>query len=124
MLQMRTDLIEAPLADLVVVSSPGLCPGQSFPLRPCKQRLGRGGADICLPDQTISREHAVIWYDDGVFYLQDDVSFGGTYLNGQRIVAPSRLVDGDELRLGETLFVFRILSMMRSRRSYNLTALH
>ena len=97
------------LADLIVVRSTGMLPGESFPLRPCKQRIGRGDVEIALDDAAVSREHAVIWYDDGIYYAQDDVSATGTYLNGAAITGRCRLIDGDELVVGETKLVFRVL---------------
>jgi len=106
---------DPPVADLIVVSSPGMYPGESFSLRPCKQRLGRGNVDIVLEDPSVSREHAVVWYDDGVYYLQDDVSGTGTILNGRRATGACRLIDGDELLLGDTRLVFRMLTLPRRR---------
>lgn len=102
-----------PVADLIVVSSPGMLAGESFALRPAKQRLGRGAVDIVLPDARVSREHAIIWYDDGVYYVQDDVSSSGTFLNGRRLSGPTRLIDGDELLLGASTLVFRMLTLQR-----------
>ncbi len=105
--------MQPPVADLIVVSSPHMLAGESFALQPRKQRVGRGNVDIIVNDPSVSREHAVIWYDDGVYYVQDDVSGAGTYLNGTRIAQACRLIDGDEVQLENTKLVFRTLALPR-----------
>lgn len=36
--------------------------------------------------RVLSRNHAVLWYDGGKFFLQDTMSSNGTFVNGQRSV--------------------------------------
>ncbi|MBN2085136.1 MAG: FHA domain-containing protein [Anaerolineales bacterium] len=53
------------------------------------------------PDSPISRLHCTILEEDGAYFLRDDQSANGTYLNGVRLVPMDRnpLKDGDEIQL-------------------------
>ena len=44
-------------------------------------------ADLCLPYQTISRRHAILFYEKGIVYIMDTDSKNGTYINGNKIPA-------------------------------------
>lgn len=57
-------------------------------------------------DPTASRSHARVTRAGGNWYLEDLGSENGTSLNGQRI-GRERLADGDQLRVGDTILVFR-----------------
>lgn len=111
----RTRVIPAtnearPIADLVIVEAPGGQTGHRIGLRGVHQKIGRdpAKAEILLPDDTVSREHALIWQEAGVFYLQDQASTAGTLVNGNRITRQA-LNDGDEIMLGSTKVVFRVV---------------
>ncbi|HEU0336379.1 MAG TPA: FHA domain-containing protein [Gaiellaceae bacterium] len=64
--------------------------------------VGREGAALTLPDLEVSRRHAVVRADDGAVWLEDLESANGTWVNGRRIAARTRLADGDLVRLGHT----------------------
>ena len=69
--------------------------------------LGRGTAnDVQVPDPKISRQHIRLRYAQGYWYLQDQQSKSGTFVNGQPVQAV-RLNSGDEIRIGDTSFIFR-----------------
>src|SRR5579859_7326377 len=57
--------------------------------------------DICIPERHVSRQHAVIAFQDGVFVIKDLSSANGTFINDsqERITAPFPLMDGDRIRL-------------------------
>ncbi len=55
--------------------------------------------DISIPEQHVSRQHAVINYRDGVFLINDFNSANGTFVNDQRVTEPFPLISGDEIRL-------------------------
>jgi pSer/pThr/pTyr-binding forkhead associated (FHA) protein len=63
--------------------------------------------DITLLDDGISREHAIILYDadSDSYQLEDLQSTNGTQVNGKRVRSVT-LSDGDEVRVGRTLFRF------------------
>jgi hypothetical protein len=55
--------------------------------------------DVVLTDLTVSREHALLTFRDGLWMLQDLASTNGTAVNGARIVRTS-LRSGDIVALG------------------------
>lgn len=55
--------------------------------------------DIRIPEQHVSRQHAVVRYRDGVFMIHDLNSSNGTFVNDQRIGEPYPLFAGDIIRL-------------------------
>lgn len=71
-------------------------------------RLGRGEAnDIRLQHSWVSRQHAMIQQDSsGICSLVDLGSSNGTFINGRRIHAISRLFPGDRIGIGQTILVF------------------
>lgn len=55
--------------------------------------------DIPIPEQHVSRQHAVINYRDGIFMVNDLGSSNGTFVNDQKVDEPFPLFAGDEIRL-------------------------
>lgn len=55
-------------------------------------------------DPAISGRHVTILYRKGSFYIKDEMTANGTYLNGEEmeIGKPYDLKDGDDIRLGNT----------------------
>jgi pSer/pThr/pTyr-binding forkhead associated (FHA) protein len=66
------------------------------------------GMDLALDDGQVSLLHAELGRIGSQWTVVDDgLSRNGTYLNGERTSGRRRLRDGDELRFGETVVVFR-----------------
>lgn len=62
--------------------------------------IGRSASnDICIPEEHVSRQHAVIAYRNGIFMLTDLGSSNGTYINDDMVTAPFPLFAGDTIRL-------------------------
>lgn len=62
--------------------------------------IGRSRAnDICVPERHVSRRHAVVRYQDGVFVVEDLGSANGTFVNDAQISAPYPVMAGDIIRL-------------------------
>ena len=59
-------------------------------------------ATFLVDDKTLSREHARLFGEDGVLYIEDLDTTNGTWINGRRILsrAPTLLAEGDALELG------------------------
>lgn len=70
------------------------------------QLIGRSSEAIPLDDNAISRRHAELTPDDGLWYIRDLDSQNGTYVNGTRIHDRTRLRAGDQIRVGQSLLVF------------------
>lgn len=81
--------------------------GQRFPFSR-SVILGRGQqCDVVLPEASVSRRHAQISVADERCFLVDLGSGNGTFLNGEPVVEPTALVNGDEVRVGSAVLVFR-----------------
>ncbi len=92
----------------LIVRHDGL-PDQHFDIRDAETLIGRTPrSDLQVADEAVSREHAVILWDEGVFSVEDLQSTNGIRLNGKR-VRSAELHHGDEIELGQTriLVVFR-----------------
>lgn len=63
---------------------------------------------IVVPDERVSRRHALINVQGkGEFWLVDLGSGNGTYLNGRRVVQPTRLREGDRIEIADLQLHFR-----------------
>jgi predicted component of type VI protein secretion system len=69
--------------------------------------IGREGCDVNLMDPEVSRRHATIRDQGGSLAIEDLGSTNGTFVNGSRITAVTVLNDGDEVRLGNTVWSIR-----------------
>jgi len=71
--------------------------------------LGRHpSSTLHLADKQVSRRHALIHTQgNGQHWLVDLGSSNGTILNGRRVRQPVALKDGDRLRIGSSLVIFR-----------------
>ncbi len=72
------------------------------------QVIGRqADCEIRLTDRYISRIHAMIRFENGVFVVYDLGSTTGTFVNSKEVgVARVELNYGDSIRVGESMFVF------------------
>ena len=77
----------------------------------CKEVMIIGredGSAIALHDNRVSRRHAMLYRtQDDSYYLVDESSSNGSYVNAVRITLPTRLNDGDQISIGSTNLQFR-----------------
>ncbi len=73
--------------------------------------IGRAASNqVALSSEKVSRRHALIQVQrEKEFWLVDFGSRNGTYLNGQRIIQPSRLQALDRIKIGPFEFVFHLV---------------
>jgi DNA-binding winged helix-turn-helix (wHTH) protein len=70
--------------------------------------LGREGEGILVvKSTTVSRRHARITIATNDAIVEDLGSKNGTYVNDRPVTGPTRVTDGDQVRLGSLLFTFR-----------------
>ena len=82
--------------------------GMSYELTEEETLIGRNPTtNITLLDEGISREHALILFDevDDTYVVEDLQSTNGTKVNGKR-VRSTTLSHGDEIQIGRTRFEF------------------
>jgi hypothetical protein len=90
----------------LVVRSGGGRAGEIFRPQADQTTIGRSpDCGIFLDDVTVSRRHAVLLDRDGEFFIEDQGSLNGTFLNRRRIES-SRLEDGDEVQIGKYRLTF------------------
>ncbi|MBN1666492.1 MAG: FHA domain-containing protein, partial [Anaerolineales bacterium] len=70
--------------------------------------IGRSSlANLHLHDQAVSRRHAILRFSQGGWFVQDQGSSAGTFVNGQPVQA-ARLYPGDRIQIGSTTVVFQV----------------
>jgi DNA-binding winged helix-turn-helix (wHTH) protein len=78
-------------------------------LMPGENIIGREGDGVILvKSSTVSRRHARILLEATGGVVEDLGSKNGTYVNDRRVEAPTRIADGDQIRIGSLLFTFRL----------------
>jgi hypothetical protein len=89
----------------------GVVAGQRININLEETVLGRSRVcDIQLHDPKISRQHAMLRLYKGRYFLQDMQSSRGTLVNSQP-VQTHLLEDGDQIRLGDSVMIFRVPSL-------------
>jgi hypothetical protein len=62
--------------------------------------------DIVITSRRVSREHTRVQRQGRHVMLIDLGSTNGTFLNGERVLAPVRLRDGDSVSIGDVILIF------------------
>ncbi|MBW4669821.1 MAG: FHA domain-containing protein [Cyanomargarita calcarea GSE-NOS-MK-12-04C] len=115
--EVKSGYIQAVIDGSVVYVTTNLSEGKTQSLRQ-PQRIWTIGRDrmsgIHVGSLHVSRRHAAIQYiEEQGFYLIDFNSSNGTFMNGERVYQPTKLEDGDRIRLGSLSFSFFINSSSR-----------
>lgn len=99
---------EPPARAWLVVQS-GARGGSQYGLRTQSlNTIGRDpkGSDLVIDDETVSREHARVRFEQGRFVIYDLGSTSGTYVNGSS-VQRQMLYDDDRISVGNAHLVFK-----------------
>lgn len=85
--------------------------GEDFRLYEGTNTIGRDVSNsiTITKDTTISGRHANILHKKGQFWISDEMAANGTYVNGVEleIQKATPIKDGDEIKLGDTVFIFK-----------------
>lgn len=85
----------------------GMIAGQRIIIDGSHILIGRSGVcNMQFHDPKISRQQAILRFVDGYYQIEDMRSTGGTYVNGKQITV-HRLRDRDQIRMGDSVLVFR-----------------
>ena len=84
-------------------------------------RIGGSDADrinyVVIPEPTVGRRHALIEFKNHCFWVADQNSLNGTFINDQRIEGDTRLKHGDRIRFYKHEFEFLLLDMFETDRT-------
>jgi hypothetical protein len=86
----------------------GFRPGREMLIAKEKTSIGRAeGSDIALfGDAGVEKTHANIVLDSGRYYLEDQQSPGGTFVNDSKVNGRAPLKAGDLIRVGKSVLRF------------------
>jgi hypothetical protein len=84
-------------------------------------RIKGGDADrinyVVIPEPTVGRRHALIEFRNHCFWVSDQNSLNGTFVNDERIEGDARLKHGDRIRFHRHEFEFLLLDMFETDRT-------
>jgi two-component system cell cycle response regulator len=81
--------------------------GKRFVLEHTPTRIGRGADNhIILDGDSVSRRHAHLERRGDTWFMLDDGSTNGTYVNDEQIARASPLSNGDRVKVGPTIFKY------------------
>jgi len=81
--------------------------GEKHPLNGEVTTIGRAAEnDVVIRDPRASRQHACIRRQGQYLLLEDLGSANGTFLNGERVLAPVKVWDGDRITVGGVTLIF------------------
>ncbi len=92
-------------AAMVVIHGEDL--GRKYDLNSDEFTIGRSSkADIQVDQDAVSRNHARLTCEGGRVTVEDQGSTNGTIVNDQHVETPTRLRNGDLVKIGRTIFKF------------------
>jgi diguanylate cyclase (GGDEF)-like protein len=69
--------------------------------------IGRSNeADLVLADKSVSRAHCRVWAEQGAYHIRDLGATNPTRVNGAPLDGRRKLVDGDQITVGESILKF------------------
>ena len=81
--------------------------GKRFVLEGGKVRIGRGPENaIILEGDSVSRRHAYLELRGNAWFVIDENSTNGTYVNDEQIRKDTSLENGDRVKVGPTIFKY------------------
>jgi hypothetical protein len=90
----------------LVVRSGGGRSGETFSALDGGTTIGRSpDCPVFLDDVTVSRKHAVVLQREGHWFIEDQGSLNGTFVNRRRVES-AELTDGDEIQIGKYRLTF------------------
>ncbi|RPI15482.1 MAG: FHA domain-containing protein [Ignavibacteriae bacterium] len=99
-----TPVNEGVLSPTLLVKT-GALSGKRFKISAGTTTIGRQSTDIIISDTTVSRNHARIYFDNSKFYIEDNSSTNGTFVNNFRVSA-SEIKPGDIIKVGNVELLF------------------
>jgi two-component system cell cycle response regulator len=123
--ELSDSVARGPRSEAAVTVLRGENVGALYPLHGDEIVIGRStDVGICLPDDSLSRQHARIRRSGVGYTIEDLGSTNGTFLDGERLDGPAALEDGSRIHLGSrTVLHFRLhdaVELEAARQTYAL----
>jgi hypothetical protein len=64
---------------------------------------------IVLEDEKVSKQHAIIYQKDKIYYIEDLKSKNGVFINGRKIKKKTQLMRGALIKIGSMFFRFELV---------------
>src|SRR5262249_59278814 len=104
----RTPVRRKAAEPAILVTLQGPNEGRHFTCAAETTTIGRQpDCGVCLESPAVSRHHARIIRDGGLYFVEDLGSSNGTFLNGERIQERHPLTDNDTIQIGPYHFALR-----------------
>lgn len=85
--------------------------GTAFPVLYWENSIGRSrSCDIQIPDESVSRDHAVLMRREAGWFICDTDSHSGTKVDGREISEPTLVHVGDKIQIGPTTLILKTAS--------------
>lgn len=102
--EVTTPSTALPLASLILEQGNNV--GERITLRPITSVGRADDNNFILEDPFASAHHALIFWREAQWWVEDLESHNGTYLNDRLLSSPQPLASGDRLRIGEAVLRF------------------
>lgn len=113
----KTELVEQPAgAQGMLWVKEGPRRGKFYPIKHGTV-IGRKEGSLILTDPKVSSRHAKFTVEDDDFLIWDLASANGTYVNGKKIRGATELNENDVIKIGDTVFVVKLLEPKAKRKS-------
>ena len=66
--------------------------------------------NMSVQNDTVSSQHARLFFNQSQWWLEDLNSTNGTFLNNERLEIPTVIMTGDEIRCGQVVLIIHIES--------------
>lgn len=100
--------VAAEISSAYLVCTEGPYAGQTFDLKSGVTTIGRSSDNVIalFEDKEISRHHAIIVKEEDDYFVQDQNSLNGTFVNNTLVAGTHYLKEGDTVLVGIGLFTF------------------
>ena len=103
---------------------------RNHPLTKKITRIGRAKTEtynddihhLWIDKPTIGREHAFIEYKEEGYWLTDNDSTNGTFVNGKRVKGRTRLKDGNRISFHDVQFLFSVPDLSKFEKTVSVPA--
>jgi hypothetical protein len=84
--------------------------GKQNPIYKIPAMIGKSDAnDVVIPGEYVSRKHAILIHKNGYFYIGDNNSSNGLFVDGRKIQAETMIENGSRIGFGPYETVFKVV---------------